>query len=1018
MEGEYFPNYWQFFKTFDDEVIKLRTSTKGTLGRKGFEEKPRLYQHAAEAYEAGYRGDPMQQVALLWTSMYQRMLDHQLIDYMNPYMKNILSRMDPKYSKQLDAAVARRNGLKKMIKSINTTIKYGTPAKKILDPKEGRIVPPGKILKNYSGRKAIVNNDLELDNRWQEIVRLVGFASPRRAHIAAGTDVTMKRLGLKGKDLRKELLDLRKQAQKTLKQAEQNETIMRVEKNRILKMAGKHPGEFSFPMTGLAGRIGTPEELVNVIKSRNFTKVDEPFKNLKMKEWQFVSNSIKDRTAPGNGFLRIAQGTQSTARTMMAGMDLGVYFIHLLPLALTDSKMWGNVVGKSLKATAGGQVSFKNSKFAFKKENVLAKYIDENWDAVREMYDYDVMHGALNEFVEAMGKGGLLRKIAGGKPRILGGKQIGKPFEKILEGVERNFESALTISKVEMWKALKASAIKSGLPKEEALRQLGSHINKMTGTVSMAGMGLRPTTQQAMGGMLMFAPRYRLATYGLMRDIFRGGLQGELARDSVGHMTASALMYYSYLGHHLNQTPNLDPTSGKFLTYKIGSTNVGIGSAFLSTARFMGKIVGEFAADPETGKARIPSMGDIKTSFSAFDNDDVLKNFVRSQIAPLTGTGWDMITGRNYMGEPTTENSGQIMKTVAAENMMPFWASGMFFDQPRPGWIAPPAEFMGLRSFPVGQWDRFKEHFNVYAMKSTGKTWDELNKLDRAKVMQMNPHLQKIQDEAFEISALRERREEVSDYREALNQTREKYDIDLEEEMARFHIPDTVPGHITAQEFRERRSKLGFALAFNYDMIYEEHQETADMLNEQSQNPRAHLEDLAYEAYVKEVIAGDFYNEIDGEFDYAKQQEAIDMFEQEHGSANLAYVRERLDVNKPPLLKELDLGREAIAPYWEIGEIILKQTGHGNLVPKWKEYLKARAYQKEEILEDYPIFKEVASAQSKGRLNFRMNNAKLERFLYRWGYIDSLRHADNIDRDDREVLNTAITWNNAKELEQ
>ena len=43
------------------------------------------------------------------------------------------------------------------------------------------------------------------------------------------------------------------------------------------------------------------------------------------------------------------------------------------------------------------------------------------------------------------------------------------------------------------------------------------------------------------------------------------------------------------------------------------------------------------------------------------------------------------------MGEPTTENAGQIIKTVAGENMMPFWVSGMLFDQPIAGAIAPPA---------------------------------------------------------------------------------------------------------------------------------------------------------------------------------------------------------------------------------------------------------------------------------------------------------------------------------------
>ena len=118
------------------------------------------------------------------------------------------------------------------------------------------------------------------------------------------------------------------------------------------------------------------------------------------------------------------------------------------------------------------------------------------------------------------------------------------------------------------------------------------------------------------------------------------------------------------------------------------------------------------------------------------------------------------------------------------------------------------------------------------------------------------------------------------------------------------------------------------------------------------------------------------------------------------------------------MLQELDQGRKAIAPYWEIGEIILKQTGHGNLVPKWKEYLKARGYQREEMLEDYPMFKEVASAQSKGRLHFRMSNAKVERFLFRWGYIDTLKHPDNVDQDEREIAARPVTWNNSKELEQ
>jgi hypothetical protein len=185
------------------------------------------------------------------------------------------------------------------------------------------------------------------------------------------------------------------------------------------------------------------------------------------------------------------------------------------------------------------------------------------------------------------------------------------------------------------------------------------------------------------------------------------------------------------------------------------------------------------------------------------------------------------------------------------------------------------------------------------------------------------------------------------------------------------------------------------------------------MLREESQNPRAHLEDIAYERYVEQVVSQDWFNEEDGEYDYSGRKDAEQAFIDEWGQDNFIYIKERMAVFKDPLLVELDNGREAISVYWEAGKHILERRGYGNLVPKYTEYLDARSYEREEIEEEFPIFKEIYSAQSKARRYMRLDperGAKLERWLFRWDYIDTLIHPDNVDRDEELVATTAVTW--------
>ena len=975
VKGNYFPNIWTYWQYFDEtageQVVKLPAGVKGAFGKKAPWEKARLHENAADAYEKGYRGDPMEQVRILWESMYQRVHEHQLTDYILPYMKTELDRIDPKYGKAVIQATKRATGLRQMKASVDEIFR----TKSVMEVE--------KWPKTFRGLKSVRVNDADLEERFKKIGR--------------------KR---KPETRQKAVQELQKELDSRIELASGHLKIVKTRKADMLKGAAKKPGEFSFPMTSLSGYIGTPKEIAKIIDDNIRVMVNDPLTNLDMKEWQMISTAIKKRTSSGNTFLRIAEGGQAASRALMTGLDLGVYMIHLLPMALTEGKLWGGVVKNSLRETFNP------------KGNALGRQIQDNWDTILEMARYNVLHGSAAEMVESVGKQGLLRKAAAGKPKILGGIQWGKPAEPILKGIERNFEGALTLSKIEMWKALKPMALRSGLPEDEALRHLASHVTKMTGTVSMAGLGIKPGTRQALGSLFMFAPRYRLSTYGLIKDVFKGNLEGDLARHTMGRMATSGLAYYMYLGHHLNQKPDLDPTSGNFLSYKIGSSRIGIGSSFYAMARFMGRIVGETVPDPEVKvvgkeieqpKLFSPQrLKNLANPLKVWEHDNVMQKFLRSQIAPLTGTGWDLMEGRNYMGEPTTENWGQVANTVLTENLLPFWASGQIADQPRAGWQAVPSEMMGLRGYPKSTWERFQDHFDYHSVKETGKTWNEMTKLERAKIIKDNPQLQEIQNESWELSAVRERREEVAEYRTRLGEVERKYESNIQDAKNLF-----VNGNIRGKAFRTQRSMISFARREDYEEMDEKWGDVIEMLNEQALNPRSHLEDIAYYKYIETVASGDWYNEENGEYDYEGRKAAEQAFIDFWGADNFQYVKDRMDVDKDPLLKELDDGRDAIAVYWEVGKHILKRRGYGNLVPQYTEYLKERQYEREETEEEFPIFKEIYSAQSKARRYMRLDpekGAKLEKWLYRWDYIDTLIHPENVVMDPELILTQEVIW--------
>jgi len=482
-------------------------------------------------------------------------------------------------------------------------------------------------------------------------------------------------------------------------------------------------GELKLPFSGEDVILTSPEMAARVFPERLINSI----KTVDQKEINRLKKAVEKS---GNSF-KVLTDVSNAMRTLRAGTDLGVMFIHGLPTLFRNPKVWAQ--------------STKHSLEAFKDPTATARLIDDNWETVKDLVQFNQLHGGGSEFIEGLRDAGLLMRATGWAAKKPAIGIVAKGGEKYLKGVERQFDGWLLASKIHLWKAMKPMAIAGktkGSPEYiKALDELASHVAKMTGTLSTANMGISPATRNVMGTFLMFAPRYRMATYGLMADVVRGGVRGDQARKTMGSMLFAGISTYVIICNRLGQTPNLDPTDGKFLTLKVGNGRVGIGSAFVSMARFAGNIF-------ET------SMEKPEDFVSLNSSDNPMMKFARGQLSPISGTGWDVASGRNFIGEPT-HGAAPFFENIVAEGLLPFWASS-YTDTPRAGVGIGPAEFMGFRGFPINLSDQAEQLADIAAAnfpreKKTDPpvaTFAELTRYEQSKLLQANPDIQQMYDES------------------------------------------------------------------------------------------------------------------------------------------------------------------------------------------------------------------------------------------------------------------------------
>jgi hypothetical protein len=665
--------------------------------------------------------------------------------------------------------------------------------------------------------------------------------------------------------------------------------------------------------------------------------------------------------------LKVIRTASGFARTLGTVYDVGWGFLQGQLLLATQPLLWG----KTMRWTAEALIPGKG-KHAW--ERFMSD--PEHYAAAQELASHGGAVQATGELVEAAAKGGALSKVP-----LLG--PIAVPFE-------RAFTLSGNAARILWWEAERNIAARKGT---QGLDELADFVGKATGVMSQANLGISQK-QQAFETLLLFAPRFTKASFGLIADALQGGTRGRLARDSLAKLAMAGTLTYIGIGKAIGQTPHLNPLpvklggdGGKFMTYRVFGQNVGVPGAFVSITRLLAHSVATLDQDPDAFLSVDPRTG-----------DQPFIRFLRGKMAPVSSGVLDTILGRTFIGEPTTESPLQWSTEVVGSRLMPFWAESFLFDNPRPG-LGGIGEFAALRTFPVSLWERR----NDLRQKYSDDRWDELSDTEQRNIEKQHPDLQEAAERARDLSVDRGDSltllidEQSSKFHEA----REKFIASLEKAQEEFELTDVSPAR-----FKDKFADAGRLYRARVEDIEadERFAEIAPFFRDLDAEKAQPFANVASDMYIAEVVANPDLEDRFGNYDYDMRKELDEAFKVKWGEPVWRYVRQGIEESResePLLARELRDGREnpLFRAYFETDKLALENIGRPELLPVYREYRNADPVRRDEMDEAMPILKQVSSAISRARIRMRERNRVLDGFLFRFGYTTTVRHEDNIGRE-------------------
>tara|TARA_R100000808_G_scaffold8913_1_gene24876 strand:+ start:2266 stop:6363 length:4098 start_codon:yes stop_codon:yes gene_type:complete len=604
----------------------------------------------------------------------------------------------------------------------------------------------------------------------------------------------------------------------------------------------------------------------------------------------------------------------------------------------------------------------------------------------------------------------------------------------LAERASRAFNGFGDYIRWELYRALKPVALRkaqqSSVNPDQYLHEMASVINKMTGVLPNASIGIRGG-QAAVERTFLFASRYYRGSFGLLADIFQGGIRGSEARKAIfSLLTAGSVMHYIQ-ATALGQEPKFDPRDKKFMSVEIAGQDVGFGPIWLQMMRTGAKVYHQTIEDENPEKL-----------LSLDSSDNPLAGFARGRLSPSLSYGLDLFTGRDFIGRPVrpgfSSEQGLNFGMGLARRLTPIWAQDVVDymgpdivanENPASLLLTIPAEASGMRVIPHFILDKVKSRRDTVANTLFGKEWDQLEPVQHKFIREGNgtypgdPTLVGLETQlrAHGLDGEEDIYLRISQYVNEKEKARDEYDTDARKLSEGFEA-----GKVSPRNFRESLSALGHTLGVAYSTIdnQEIYQPVLGHFAEQAQRDKKEpqmIEEIFADMWFSRISLGP--DEVDnntgetfslhdeyGQYNHEERQRRIldikDRLQKQLASAGKSEsfqeiwnkVIMRVDSNKSRLsqsIRQLTEGQELFRIYWEVGNQIAEQQGP-EVVQLWNQYKKNQtSSQAEQMLKQNPILQRIQKAQTSTRQAMRDESPALDAWLYKFGYTTTLRNKQN-----------------------
>jgi hypothetical protein len=498
--------------------------------------------------------------------------------------------------------------------------------------------------------------------------------------------------------------------------------------------------------------------------------------------------------------------------------DMSTFGIQLLFLAGQNPKAY-------LKAIEGGVRAMISPE-------LQASMISKNKDVI-DRHPNLILSTAGNEFTEALQRGGYVQFA-----------------EKVLAPFQRVFESSIDVAGIELAKSLEHLAIDKTTGKYDPAKiaDIDQFINELRGITSTSKLGLSPQTR-AMETALFLAPRYNRAIAALLYDAVKGtigignsGLRGRLARNGLARGITAVIAIFVAAGFAMGKDwdeikETLNPASSKFLTYEIGGTNIGPGTKIRSLIR----LVAETAENP--------------ASIFEKSMENPALRFVRGNLAPVLSSSVDILTGRNYIGDPVRDNWGSFAREEVISKFLPIWVENVAMEGGNVGerLLRGIGEFFGGRTYPETTNDVVNRLRERYAASDYGLKVEDLNDAKRKELERNHQDLAeavRLNDEYWT-----ERGDSIEQNTQAIEkQITEMYHTALNDAAQAY-----LDGKITKYDYDKERGRIRPYYSGGKNVLYamkEMGKSNSDILSYEKYLAKRKPEDVAMSDYF------DYYGEL------------------------------------------------------------------------------------------------------------------------------------------------------------